>query len=255
MSNLVAAGIGCTRGRRRVLHEVCVEFGSGRLTAVIGPNGAGKSTLLAVLAGLLAPDTGSVTLGGTVLGKFAPRELARIRAYLPQNARVDWPISVERLVTLGLTPMLPTFGEFIPGGQERIDRALEACDLLDLRDREATALSGGELARAMLARAMVGDPQVLIVDEPTAGLDPRHAIDACMRLRDCARGGCAVIAALHDLNLAAQYADDFAVMKEGRLVMCAPAAEVLQAEVLSDLYGVAVHVHRDVHGTHVSFSG
>lgn len=107
----------------------------------------------------------------------------------------------------------------------------------------------------MLARAIVGDPQVLIVDEPTAGLDPRHAIDACLRLRACARGGCAVIAALHDLNLAAQYADDFAVMREGRLVMCAPAAEVLRPELLSELYGVSVRVSRDVHGTHVSFTG
>jgi iron complex transport system ATP-binding protein len=255
MSHLVASGIVCRRGMRTVLQEVSVAPVPGRFTAVIGPNGAGKSTLLAVLAGLLKPDHGSVTLDDTPLQKLPPRQLARLRAYLPQNARVDWPISVERLVALGLTPLLPGFGELVPGGQERIGRALESCDLLELRDRPATTLSGGELARAMLARAIVADPQLLIVDEPTAGLDPRHAIDAATRLRARAREGCTVIAAMHDLNLAAQFADDFAVLREGRLLRCAPAAEVLRAEVLSHLYDVQVQVRHEANATYVHFSG
>ncbi|MBS0580492.1 MAG: ABC transporter ATP-binding protein [Proteobacteria bacterium] len=254
MTHLVVTGVSIRRGARMALQDVSATFSSGRFTAVIGPNGAGKSTLLAVLAGLLAPDAGAVRLDGAPLAQLARRELARVRAYLPQSARVDWPISVERVVALGLTPLLPTFGELVPGGQERIERALESCDLLQLRDREATTLSGGELARAMLARAIVADPRLLIVDEPTAGLDPRHAIDACQRLKSRSREGCTVVAAMHDLNLAAQYADDFAVLRAGRLLMHAPAAEVLREEVLSGLYDVAVRVRREAAETSVHFS-
>jgi iron complex transport system ATP-binding protein len=234
------------RGARAVLHEASVRFSAGRLTAVIGPNGAGKSTLLAVAAGLIAPDAGAVRLGDVPLGKVGRQALARRRAYLPQAPRVDWPISVERVVALGLTAHLPAFGGLSPRLRARVGETMEQFDLTDLRDRPATELSGGELARVMLGR-----PEVLIVDEPTAGLDPRHALDAGRRLRALAEAGCAVVVALHDLDLALRIADDAVALRDGVVVEHGAADTVLTAEVLSALYDVEMRVVHDAHGASV----
>src|SRR5271170_1496983 len=206
MTILDASKISVRRGRRTILDKVSLHAESGEFIAVIGANGAGKSTLLSVLAGLLKPDTGTVTLDGTSIHQLSGMKLAHRRAYLPQNPRCDWPIAVERLVALGLTPTLPAFGGLPPSFGPMITQALQACDLLDHRQQPATTLSGGELARAMLARALVADPDVLIVDEPIAGLDPKHSLDTARRLQRLAKGGKLVIAALHDLNLAGRYA-------------------------------------------------
>src|ERR1700744_2843484 len=119
-------------------------------------NGAGKYTLLSVLAGLLKPDSGAATLGGRPLLDLPRRDLAQRRAYLPQNPRAEWPIAVERLVGLGMAPHAPAFGGLAGGYEPRLPQALEACDLVQHRLQPATTLSGGELARAMLARALIG---------------------------------------------------------------------------------------------------
>ncbi len=248
MSVLALEGVSARRGKRLVLDRVDARFEAGRLTAVIGPNGAGKSTLLAVAAGLLPVDAGAVTLDGAPLASIGRKALARRRAYLPQNARAEWPISVERVVALGLTPSLPAFGQLPAGVQPRIDAALAAHDLLGLRNRPATALSGGELARAMLARATVGDPHVLIVDEPTAGLDPRHALDAVARLRARADGACAVVMAIHDLDLALRVADDVVALRDGRVVAAGPVAGAVTAAMLGELYDVRVQLNRSDEG-------
>lgn len=243
MSALSLSGIAMRRGPRLVLDGIDVTFETGALTAVIGPNGAGKSSVLSVAAGLIAPDAGTVRLGGVPLAAIARSDLARRRAYLPQNPRVEWPISVERVVALGLTPSLPAFGGLSPALTDRIDAALAAYDLLALRDRPATALSGGELARVMLARATVGDPELLIVDEPTAGLDPRHALSAAAALRARADAGRTVVIAVHDLDLALRVADRVVALKAGRLHAAGWAADVLTEPVLAALYDVPVRVN------------
>lgn len=253
MSALTLDGIVATRGGRRVVDDVGLTFAAGRLTAVIGPNGAGKSTLLDIAAGLLAPAAGSVRLGDRPLRAIGRRELARRRSYLPQRAGVEWPISVERVVALGLTPALPAFGGLPPAMLPAIDAALAACDMLHLRHRPATSLSGGELARAMLARAIVGDPELLIVDEPTAGLDPRHALDAIRRLRARADAGRTVIMAIHDLDLALAHADDIVALRDGRLRACGPVAQAATPALLGALYDVRVRVDRDADGITVRF--
>ena len=206
MSVLDASRICVRRGRHIILADVSLHAESGKFIAVIGANGAGKSTLLSVLAGLLKADAGAVTLDGVSIHSLPGMKLARRRAYLPQNPRCEWPIAVERLVALGLTHALPAFGGLPPSFEPLITQALEACDLLDRREPPATTLSGGELARAMLARALVGNPDVLIVDEPISGLDPKHALDTARRLQVLAKSGKLVIAALHDLTLAARFA-------------------------------------------------
>ena len=245
MSALVLDRIAVSRNRREILVDVSITFAAGRLTGVIGPNGAGKSTLLDVAAGLLAPTAGTVLLGDTPIATLPRKALAARRAYLPQAPRVDWPISVERVVALGLTAHLPAFGDLPKAWQPKIDTALSRFDLLDLRDRPATQLSGGELARVMLARATIGAPEVLIVDEPTAGLDPRHVLDAGRRLRALADAGCTVIVALHDLDLIAEIADDIVMMKAPGAFSHGTAAALLQNGPLSELYDIDVKVHRD----------
>ena len=215
---LQADAITVRRGGRPILDDISLQAGPGEFIAVIGPNGAGKSTLLAALAGLICPNHGQVTLDGVSLARTPPRTLAARRAWLPQNPQVEWPISVERLVALGLTPHLPATGGLPSAFAPAIARVLRLCDLYERRAQPATTLSGGELARAMLARALVGEPEILIVDEPIAGLDPRHAM-ACMELlQEQARAGRLVIAALHDLTLAARHASRVIVLVDGTLV-------------------------------------
>jgi len=243
MSLLQAQDVCVSLSGRPVLQTVSVAAHGGEFIAVIGPNGAGKSTLLTVLAGLLAPGRGTVHLDGRVLSAYAPRELARQRAYLPQNPRCDWPLPVERVVALGLTPGLPAFGGFPPADQARIDTALQACDLYSRRQQSVTTLSGGELARTMLARALVGDPAILIVDEPIAGLDPRHALDAMRRLARLAHEEQRlVIAAVHDLTLALRYATRVWALRDGCLLADGPPATTLTAELLRELFDVAACV-------------
>jgi iron complex transport system ATP-binding protein len=253
MSALLIQSVTVTRGGRRVLDNIDVSFAAGRLTAVIGPNGAGKSSLLDVAAGLLKPDHGTVKLGDEHLSAIGRRMLARRRAYLPQRASVEWPISVERIVALGLTPSLTAFGDLPATMCPAIDEALAACDLDALRFRPATSLSGGERARVLLARAIVGDPEVLIVDEPTADLDPRHAIDAARRLRLRADAGRTVIMAIHDLDLALRFADQVIAVRDGHVLAAGPMADVMTETLLGTLYDVAVRIRRDDDGAVIRF--
>jgi iron complex transport system ATP-binding protein len=245
VSLVEARGLLVRRGRRVILAGVDLQADAGEFVAVIGPNGAGKSTLLAVLAGLLAPDAGEVSFAGRSLARFDPGELARRRAYLPQSPRCEWPIPVERLVALGLTPDLPAFGGLAEGQRRAVDAALAACDLVERRGQPATTLSGGELARAMLARALVAEPAVLIVDEPLAGLDPRHAIDSVRRLRQLADDGCLVIAAIHDLNLARRASTRVVGLRDGRVLADGPAHEMLTPELVEALFDVQARLAPD----------
>ena len=234
MTILAAEKVTVNRAGR--LRDVSLQAHAGEFIAVLGPNGAGKSTLLKVLAGLLKPDGGEVLLDSERLASISLRRLASRRAYLPQNPHLEWPISVERLVALGLTPRLPATGGLPQDFTPAITRALERCDLVDKRDQAATTLSGGEFARAMLARAIVSEPQILIVDEPITGLDPRHAMECMRLLSEFAKGGALVIASLHDLTLAARYPSRVIVVVDG-VVM--DDAKLLTAETIHRAFGVS----------------
>jgi iron complex transport system ATP-binding protein len=230
------------------VNDVSFSVREKEILSVIGPNGAGKSTLLAALAGLARPDRGSVLLDAAPIEDLATTELARRRGYLPQNARCEWPLAVERMVALGLAPM----------GREdvaRIDQVLADCDLTALRDQAVTTLSGGELARAMLARALVADPAVLIVDEPLAGLDPRHAWDAARRLRSLALEQCRlVIASIHDLNIALRLATRVWALRDGRLLADGPPETVLDGALLGELFEMKAELRRSGTGAWVDFA-
>ncbi len=254
MTELDAVRICVQRGRHVLLDKVSIRAQSGEFVAVIGPNGAGKSTLLSVLAGLLRPESGTITLDGRAMAGFSGLRLAQRRAYLPQNPRCEWPIAVERLVALGLTPALPVFGGLPASFAARIDAALEACDLKEHRHQPVTTLSGGELARAMLARALVGDPDVLIVDEPVAGLDPRHALDTARRLRDLAAGGKLVIASIHDLTLAGRYANRIFALRSGSVQGDGPTQSTLTPELVRSAFEVQACVSGTGSGLFVDYA-
>ena len=235
MTLLAAEHISVSRGGRSILRDVSLQAHAGEFVTVLGPNGAGKSTLLSVLAGLLKPDAGQVMLDAKRLSQLSSLQLAQRRAYLPQNPRLEWPLTVERLVALGLTPKLPATGGLPQSYAPAISRALDLCDLAQKRDQIATTLSGGEFARAMLARAIVSEPQILIVDEPITGLDPLHAMQCMNLLKEFARAGTLVIAAVHDLTLAYRYATRAIVVVDGAVVF---DADSLTEEVIHRAFGV-----------------
>jgi iron complex transport system ATP-binding protein len=230
----VAQRLGVTKSGREILREVSLTAGPGDFIAVIGPNGAGKSTLLSALAGLTPPSQGEISLDGVLLPRISGRMLAQARAYLPQNPLCEWPLSVRRLVALGLTAHLPVLGGLPPHYDAAIDEALAAHDLTAQAEQPVTTLSGGEFSRAMLARALVAKPDILIVDEPVTGLDPAHAFAAMARLKAWADSGHAVIASLHDLTLAARHASRILALKNGRVA----GEGALTAPMIREVFGV-----------------
>ncbi|WP_338425191.1 ABC transporter ATP-binding protein [Sphingopyxis kveilinensis] len=241
MVTLALDRVGVTLGRRAVLHDVSATFAPGTLTAIVGPNGAGKSTLVRALLALI-PATGSVRVDGVEAATMLRAELARRIAYVPQGQLLHWPLTVERLVGLGRLPHLAPMSRISAADAAAIERAMARADVLDLRDRVATELSGGERARALFARALAVEAAALIADEPLASLDPGHQIDVMELLRGEAAAGATVIAVLHDLTMAARYCDRLLLIDGGRAVADGPPAEVLTAERLRAVYGIEARV-------------
>lgn len=241
MVSLRLDGASVTLGRRAVVQGVTTGFAPGTLTAIVGPNGAGKSTLArAILA--LVPRTGSIAVDGEDVAAMSRARLAQRIAYLPQGQTLHWPLSVERLVGLGRLPHLGPMSRIAEADAAAIERAMERADVLDLRARDATELSGGERARVLLARALAVEAPALIADEPLASLDPGHQIDVMELLRAEARGGGLVIAVLHDLTMAARYCDRLVLIDRGRLVADGTPAEVLTPANLRAVYGIEARV-------------
>ena len=231
---LAAENLSLRRGGARVLDGVGAELAPGAITAIVGPNGAGKSSLLLGLAGLLPPEAGRVMLEGGDLSAIAPREKARALGYLPQGADIAWDVSVETLVALGRMP----HGDARGGGRGAIERAIAALSLEELRHRPASRLSGGERARALLARVLAGEPRWILADEPLAALDLAHQIALIRHLRACAEGGQGVVVVLHDLALAMNNADRVLVLDGGRLVAAGAPEDALAPERIAAVWGI-----------------
>ncbi|MGD9797273.1 MAG: heme ABC transporter ATP-binding protein [Acidimicrobiia bacterium] len=220
---------------RALVDQVDLDVHAGELVALIGPNGAGKSTLCRLLAGDLEPSTGSVDLFGRPGADHPRRARARLRAVLPQRSS---PIAFPALdvVVMGRHPWLRPSAAPGPDDFELATAAMEEVGVGDLADRPFDRLSGGEQARVQLARVLVQQTPVLLLDEPTANLDLRHQHLVVAVARSRADAGVAVVAVLHDVALAAAYADRVVSLDQGRLVACGPPAEVLTGALLSDLY-------------------
>ena len=242
---LVAEGLSLARGPRTVLAGVSVAFAPGTVTVILGPNGAGKSTLLEALAGLLAPADGRVTLDGAALDALGARDRARAIGYLPQGGAVHWNLRVDELVALGRLPHRGAIAGLSEADRAAIGDAIAAADLEGLAGRTVNRLSGGERARALLARVLAGRPRVLLADEPLANLDPRHAVDALRLFRRAADGGAAVVLVLHDLAAAARAADRLLLLADGQCLAAGAPAEVLTPALLGWAYGVEMRVWRE----------
>ncbi len=234
---LTARDLGVTLRHRAVLAGVELDLAPGEVVGLIGPNGAGKTTLLRALAGLV-PAQGTITLEGRPLADFTPAERGQRVGFLPQDGGVAWALPVAELVALG---RLPHSGPFrAPGSADRaaVDRALATLELEPLRRRPVTELSGGERARALLARVLAGEPRLLLADEPVAGLDPAHLLRVMAELRRLAAAGTAVVVVLHDLTLAARYCDRLLLLDQGRLVLQGAPLAVLGSAQAARSYGV-----------------
>ena len=244
MVTIACDGVRVRLGQRIVLDALSLSFAPGQLVGVIGPNGAGKSTLLRTLVGLVALESGGVTIDGQLLADASRRDLARRIAYLPQGQTVHWPISVERLVSLGRLPHLAPMSRIAAPDAAAIDRAMERADVSQFRTRIATELSGGERARVMLARALAVEAQALLVDEPLAALDPGHQIDVMDLLRREAAAGALVIVVLHDLTTAARYCDRLVLLNDGRVIDDGAPVDVLTPDRLRSVYGITARIER-----------
>jgi iron complex transport system ATP-binding protein len=236
------------------LDAVSIALRPGAVTAVVGPNGAGKSTLMTCLAGLRTPLAGEVRLAGAPLLSLRPRARAQAIGYLPQVPEIAWRLDVETFVRLGRTAHRGVFGE-TPEDGEAVRAALRATGLEALGGRDVTTLSGGERSRALLARALAGTPAWLLADEPLAGLDPGHQIDAADLLRDFAGRGGGVVVTLHDLTFAARLADRVVVLARGRLRADGDPRSALTPAVLADAYGVEVAWREGAAGPLLDISG
>ncbi|GAA2065763.1 heme ABC transporter ATP-binding protein [Williamsia deligens] len=237
---LVVSSLTVSRGGTPVLSDVDLTVGAGELLCVVGPNGAGKSTLIAAMAGSLTVDSGTVALEGDDVTALSPVEQARRRAILPQDHVVGGAFTCREVVQMARYPWNRT--DRNADDDDAVAEALARCDVEAFADRPFATLSGGERARVALARVLAQRTPVLILDEPTAAMDP-HFAEAVMGIVSARRDdGCAVVAVVHDLGIAAAYSDSVAVLARGRLIAHGTPESTLTAALLSDVYGVPMTV-------------
>jgi iron complex transport system ATP-binding protein len=235
---ILIRGLTVRLGRREALSGLDLSFRPGELGVVVGPNGAGKTTLLRAIAGLVPPSAGSVALGSEPVGEMSRAARARRIAYLPQIGGISWPLPVRDVAALGRLPHGEAPDRLPPEGERAVADAIAAVGLRGFEARPVTELSGGERARALLARALATKAPVLLVDEPVAALDPRHQLLVLDVLRRQARAGGVVVAVMHDLALASRFADGIVLLDRGRAVAAGAPGEVLTAARLEAVFGI-----------------
>ncbi len=222
----------------QLLRDVSFEVTPGKLVGLLGPNGAGKTTAVRALLGLQPLSAGHAYLDGQPSHSLTPKQRALRVSYLPQARKLAWPIAVREAVSLGRFAYGGPMGRLGPVDAAAVEDALTRCSLNGFEDRSITSLSGGELARVHLARALASQGPALIADEPTAALDPGHSFDVLATLKSQASAGQAALVVLHDLALAARFCDEIILLHQGKLVIQAPPREALNPQILSSVYRV-----------------
>ncbi len=240
-----ARGLCFRHGSYEALKEVDLDFYPGCHYVLAGPNGAGKSTLLDLLANLKKPASGSLELHGRPLSSYAPMRLARLLALAPQEFRLNFSFTVREVVAMGRRPYLGRWGRLGPEDELVVERSLAELNLSDLKEKSVTALSGGEKQRVIAARTLAQATPIILLDEPTAGLDIAHALALMSLARRKALEGCLVITVTHDLNLAAAYGHHFVFLKKGRLKAAGSVEKAFQAQILSEVYEAEAKVTDD----------
>ena len=239
MTELVIDGLSVHRGETTALRGVTTSAESGEFIGLIGPNGAGKTTLLRAVQGTLSPRQGSVRVGTIDVTASSTRSVAQQVATVPQTQSLEFPFSVRSLVEMGRTPYRHVLRPWQHAQRDAdvVDAALERTDLQGLADRPIVALSGGQQQRVIIARALAQQTPVLLLDEPTANLDIAYQVATLNLVSGLVQDGRLAIAAIHDLNLAAQYCDRLWLLDDGRLIADGAPAEVLTRGTLQAVYG------------------
>lgn len=238
MKSIRAEGLRVRLGDREVLAGVDLEIAAGTVTLLAGRNGAGKTTLLRALAGLIAAERGQVLADGQPIADLRPKQRARRVAFVPQEADSAFEFTGRELVRMGRHPHLGRFQGLGAGDEAAVDAALRAVDAVPFADRPVVTLSGGELRRIAVARALCTEAPALLLDEPTANLDLEHALAFARLFADLARAGRAIVIASHDLNLMAPHADRVALLHRGRVRAWGDPAAVLDAATVAEVFGV-----------------
>jgi len=244
--NVTVRAQGCV-----IVKDASVTLGPGELVGLIGPNGAGKSTLLRALVGVAKRSAGEIRINGQAVRSLSTTERARALAYLPQERRVEWRLSAHAVVMLGRFPHRRGFGAPSRNCAAAVDRALDLVGASALATRSAAVLSGGELTRVLLARALAVEAPLLLADEPIAGLDPYHQIHVMEILKRAAGKGVGVMAVLHDLALAARFMDRLILLHHGEVVDCGAPAQVLTEKNLAQVYHVSALRGGEDHDTYL----
>ena len=234
---LELAGVSVSLREVRALQDASLRVERRSVVALLGPNGAGKTTLMRAALGLIRPALGMITLGGEDPAALSSRERALRAAYLPQRPQAAWPVTVESLVALGRFAHGAAPERLGERDRAAVDAAIDACALRALRHRRMDEISGGERVRAHLARTLAQGAPLLMLDEPTAGLDPAQALGVADVLRAHAKDGGAALMATHDLALAARIADEVVVLREGRMLAHGAPREALTPETIEAAYG------------------
>lgn len=237
---LEAIDIRIVRGRRAVVDGVDLAVTGGEVVGLVGPNGAGKSSLLKVMAGVAAADGGDCLLDGASLARLGAPERARAIGYLAQQPEIHWPLAVTRVVEMGRFGHRGRWRRLNDDDRAAVAQAMALTEVEALGERTITTLSGGERMRVLLARLFAAGTPILLADEPTAALDPYHQLHVMELMRWHADRGGAVIAVLHDLNMAARFCDRIVLLHRGRVHGVGSPAEVLTEAALRDVYGVDV---------------
>ena len=245
MSGLVVEGLAVEIDGTRILHGAGLTAPKGKVTGLIGPNGAGKSTLFAALLGIRRPAAGTVTLTGDDLQAMRREERARRAAYVQQSASTEERLTARDVVSLGRIPYQSGWREESAEDAAVVARALERTGMAAFAERQYDTLSGGERQAVQIARALAQQPMLLLLDEPTSNLDLRAQLAVHGVMRELADGGAVVMAILHDLNQAARFCDHLVLLSQGRVVAEGPPGEVLNPELLGEVYGVSARIIAD----------
>lgn len=246
--NVRVDGVSFAFERQPVLRKVDLQAKPKELLGIIGPNGSGKTTLLQLMSGALTPTQGAVYLDGEDLSKMPPSAIARRVAALEQEHEIAFGFLVREVVAWGRIPHQSRWRRWRETDAQAVEKALTLTDTLALAERPLQALSGGERQRVFVAMALAQDPQVLLMDEPTAHLDLKYQFEILSLAKRLAQRGLAVVVALHDLNLAARYADRLALLAQGNLVALGHPCEVLTEARIAQVWDIHAGVRRHAQG-------
>jgi len=238
------AGLDVNYGAAKILDAITFDAKAGAFVGIIGPNGSGKTTLLKAVSRIIAPAAGIVKLDGRPLDALSSRELAQSIAVVPQETKAGFDFTVRDVVLMGRYPRLGRFSSETKADLATCDRAMELTGITHLADRPINAISGGELQRAIIARALAQEPRHLLLDEATSHLDICHQVEILSTIKKLS-GEIAVIGVFHDLNLAAYFCDEIIVLKDGKIVTSGMPADVITPKTLQDVFGItaAVNIH------------